>query len=172
MWCCIWVLLLSWLSFGCCRHRCRCGCCCCRRRRRCCCALVAQLTAWAAWLVACDCTWQTFSIAALKSTYGVESDDDELQEQEEALELEEYLRERSGRDLYGRSGGVGSGGGGGGQVITKVVASGIKPQPAFQPSATPLDEGKRRFLVWNSTGTSYADWAAGAHGRGSLMAHS
>ena len=95
-----------------------------------------------------------FSISALKSVYGVESDDDELQEQEEALELEEYLREQQ---RLKEGGGASSRGGGGGhaqQIVTRVLSAGVKPQLAFQPGSTPADANQRRFLAWNTIGRS------------------
>ena len=94
-----------------------------------------------------------FSISALKSQYGVESDDDELQEQEEALELEEYLREQRNRVAAGHGNYGGASGGKEMHVVTKVVSAGVKPQAPFQPGSTPRDDSRRRFLAWNSVGS-------------------
>jgi len=96
-----------------------------------------------------------FSISALKSSYGFESDDDELQEQEEALELEEYLREQRANAERGYGS---QHGGGETRIVTKVVSSGVKPQPSFQPGSTPKLEDRPRFLAWNNIGSCLAFW--------------
>ena len=87
----------------------------------------------------------------MKSTYGVESDDDELQEAEEALELEEYLREQQQREEQGY--GYGTQRTGETKVVTKIVSAGVNPQPPFQAGCTPHDAGRRRYLAWNKIGT-------------------